>query len=261
MRSVASVVGEKRDRRDRIGTLIVAVSLVALWEISSRRGWINSFVFPAPSQIVMDFPYMWKRGLAQSVAITLTRFFGGLVLGGTLGILLGVVIGWFPRVRRIVDPFIAAFHPIPKLIIFPLFIVIFGVSEMSKIAAIALTVFFPCLISASSGVRQISSLYFQVVQSYGGGRLAVLRHVVLPGSLPTIVSGLRIAANLGLLVTTAIEFAVAAPGIGALIWVSWQTLRIADLFVGVVTLSTIGMSMNALLQWLLRRLAPWQERT
>ena len=247
-------------RIDRAIAAGIAILLLASWELASRRGWISSVVFPPPSRILADFAVLWRQGFAHNVGLTLARFFGGAVAGAIPGVLVGLAIGWSPRVARIADPFIAAIHPVPKIILFPLIIVIFGMSEMSKVIAIALTVFFPVLINSAAGVRQISPLYFEVVRSYGGRRSDLLRYVVLPGSLPMILSGARIAANLGLLVTTAIEFTVASGGIGAIIWLSWQTLRIEDLYVGVVTLSVIGFTMSSLMHALLRHFAPWQHR-
>jgi ABC-type nitrate/sulfonate/bicarbonate transport system permease component len=138
--------------------------------------------------------------------------------------------------------------------------VIFGINEWAKIASVALTVFFPALINAAAGAREISPLYFEVVRSYGGGRAALFRHVVLPGSLPMILSGIRIAANLGLLVTIAIEFTLTSAGIGSIMWLALQTMRTEDLYAGVVTISLIGITINASIQWLLRRLTPWQPR-
>jgi ABC-type nitrate/sulfonate/bicarbonate transport system permease component len=183
-----------------------------------------------------------------------------VLVGGVPGILFGLAIGWSPRLHRIADPFIAAIHPIPKILLFPIFIVIFGINEWAKIASVALTVFFPALINASAGAREISPLYFEVVRSYGGGRAALFRHVVLPGSLPMILSGIRIAANLGLLVTIAIEYTLTTQGIGSIMWLALQTMRTEDLYAGVLTISLIGITINASIQWLLRRLTPWQTR-
>jgi len=246
---------------DRIIVAAIAVFLIAAWEVSSRNGWIESLVFPPPSRILANFAQLWRNDLLSNVGLTLTRFLGGIVVGAIPGIILGLGIGWSSRMRRIVDPFIAAIHPIPKIVLFPLFIVIFGINEWAKMAAVALTVFFPCLINSAAGAREISPLYFEVVRSYGGNRLALFRHVVLPGSLPMILSGLRIAANLGLLVTVAIEFTVTSPGIGSIIWMALQTMRIEDLYAGVVTIALIGITISTLIQWLLRKLTPWQAKS
>jgi len=245
---------------DRAIAAAIAAVLIVIWELAARREWISSLVFPPPSRIAADFVTLWHQQFVEHVAYTLSRFFTGLVLGGIPGIITGLCLGWFPRLRRIVDPFIAAFHPVPKIVLFPLFIVIFGMSEWSKLAAIAMTVFFPTLINSAAGAREISPLYFEVVRSYGGSRAALFRHVLLPGSLPMVLTGVRIGANIGLLVTIAIEFTVTAQGIGSIIWLAWQTMRTEDLYAGVVTLSLIGITINASIQWLLRRVAPWQLR-
>lgn len=233
--------------------------MVALgWEAAARLGWIEAHLFPAPSRILATLFTLAHQDLWDNVSITLGRFAGGVALGAIPAILLGLVIGSWPRLLRIVDPLIAAIHPLPKIVLFPLFVVIFGISEWSKIASIALTVFFPTLINSAAGARQISPLYLEVIRSYGGGRLAALRHVVLPGSLPMILNGIRISANLGLLVTIAIEFTIAGPGIGGIIWLALQTMRISELYAGIVVISLIGITVNVPIQWLLRRLATWQ---
>lgn len=245
---------------DRTASIGIAVFILVMWEVAARAEWINTLAFPAPSRIFAHFRMLRSEEYLTNVGLTLMRFFGGILVGGLPGILIGLCIGWSPRLRAIADPFIAAIHPVPKIVLFPLFIVIFGINEWAKIASVALTVFFPALINSATGAREISPLYFEVVRSYGGGRAALFRHVVLPGSLPMILSGIRIAANLGLLVTIAIEFTVTSAGIGSIIWISLQTMRTEDLYVGVLTIALIGISINATIQWLLRRVTPWQAR-
>ncbi len=247
-----------RHATDRLIAAGIAIALFGAWEIASRMGWISGLVFPAPSRIIADFGVLWHEGFAAKVGYTMGRFATGALMGGVPAIVLGLLIGWWPRLNRILDPFIAAIHPVPKIVLFPLFIVIFGVSEGSKLAAIALTVFFPALINAAAGAQAISPLYFEVIRTYGGSRAAAFWYVLLPGSLPMILSGVRIAANVGLLVTIAIEFTMTTTGIGSVIWLAWQTMRTEDLYVGVVTLSAIGITINASLKYLLRRVTPWQ---
>jgi ABC-type nitrate/sulfonate/bicarbonate transport system permease component len=243
---------------DRAAAAGIAIVILAAWEVAARQGWINAFAFPAPSRIAAHLSILRTEEYLHNVGLTLMRFFGGVIVGSIPGIFFGLCIGWSPRARAIADPFISAIHPVPKIVLFPLFIVIFGINEWAKIASVALTVFFPALINAAAGAREISPLYFEVVRSYGGGRAALFRHVVLPGSLPMILSGVRIAANLGLLVTIAIEFTVTSAGIGSIIWIALQTMRTEDLYVGVLTIATVGIAINATIQWLLRRVTPWQ---
>jgi ABC-type nitrate/sulfonate/bicarbonate transport system permease component len=245
--------------RDRATAGAIAVVLLALWELAARGGWINSMLFPPPSQIGSAFVYLARYELASNILITVGRLLAGLALGAIPGVILGLFLGTMPRLHRIVDPFIAAIHPLPKIVLFPLFIVIFGIGEWAKVSSIALTVFFPAMINAAAGARQVSPLYLEVIRSYGGGRGAAFRHVIVPGSLPMILNGLRVAVNLGLLVTVAMEFTVVSPGIGSIIWLALQTMRIEQLYAGIVIISLIGITLNVPIQMVLRRVALWQS--
>jgi len=166
-------------------------------------------------------------------------------------------MGRSDRLRRIVDPFIAAAHPIPKIALFPLFMLLFGLGDASKIAIVALAAFFPCLINAMAGARGISPLYLQVAQSYGASPFRTLTKVLLPGSLPVALSGLRLAVNVSIMVTIAIEMVSAEQGLGSLVWLSWEMLRVDLLYATIVVIAGLGIGLNAILAWASRRVAPW----
>ncbi len=246
------------DAKDRAIAASIALMIAALWEAAARAHWIDASYFPPPTRIVAALVMLAQNDLAANVLITLGRVVGGVLLGVIPGIVFGLAVGSSPRLLRIVDPFFAAIHPLPKIVLFPLFIVIFGIGEWAKIMSIALTVFFPLMINSAAGARQIPPLYLEVIRGYGGGRWAAIRHVILPGSLPLILNGIRIAVNLGLLVTVAMEFTVVSPGIGSIIWLALQTMRIEQMYAGIVVISLIGVTLNMPIQWLLRRTAQWQ---
>jgi NitT/TauT family transport system permease protein len=244
--------------RDRATAAAIAAALILLWEVAARQAWIDTLLFPRPSTIVRTLAALATGDLGSEILITLRRLLSGLAIGTIPAVIAGLCVGTSPRLHRIVDPFIAAIHPLPKIVLFPLFIVIFGIGEWAKVASIALTVFFPTFINSAAGARQISPLYHEVIRSYGGGRAARFRHVVIPGSLPMILNGIRVAVNLGLLVTVAMEFTVVSPGIGSIIWLALQTMRIDQLYAGIVVISLIGVALNMPIQWLLRRTAEWR---
>jgi ABC-type nitrate/sulfonate/bicarbonate transport system permease component len=244
--------------RDRATAAGIALLLAALWEMGARSGWVDIYLFPPPSRILQAIATLARNDLAENILVSVGRLLGGLVLGVIPGIIVGLSAGLAPRMHRIIDPFVAAIHPLPKIVLFPLFIVIFGIGEWAKVSSIALTVFFPSMINAAAGARQIPPLYLEVIRNYGGKRWAALRHVVLPGSLPMILNGIRVAVNLGLLVTIAMEFTVMSPGIGSILWLALQTMRTEQLYAGIVIISLIGITLNMPIQWLLRRTAEWQ---
>ena len=160
--------------------------------------------------------------------------------------------------RRIIDPLVAALHPIPKIAVLPLIMIVFGIGESSKIVSVAVAVFFPVLINTMAGVLQISPIYFEVAKNYGASLFRVLTRVVVPGSLPMVLTGMRLALNVALVVTIAIELVAAQEGLGDMIWFAWETLRTEELYVSLAVTAALGISFNVLLQYLTARLVPWQ---
>ncbi len=253
--------GERRPRLPARGwvPLVAMVTALSLWEVAARLGIIPRLYFPPPTEIMEALWNSIVRGeLGPALWATLTRVIPGLVLGAVPGLLLGVAMGRSRAVRRIADPFIAAVHPIPKIALLPLLMIILGIGEASRIAVVAIAAFFPMLINSMAGVRRISPLYFDVARNYGAGRRKVFTRVVLPGSLPMVLSGLRLSANVAFLVTIAVEIVAADSGLGALIWLSWEILRVELLYAVLVVISLFGVTLNLTLAGLAHRLSPWQ---
>lgn len=243
---------------DRRISLAIGIVALLIWEMLARAGVINTLFFPPPTAIAAELVRAFASGvMVEHLAATLLRVFPGLVLGGTAGLFLGLAMGASRRLRVIFDPFVAGLHPIPKLALLPLLMIMFGIGETSKVAAIAVASFFPMLINAMAGVRQISPIHFEVARNYGARRLQILFRVMLPGSLPLVLAGTRLAANIALLITIAVEIAASDTGLGALVWLSWQVLRVEQLYATLFVIAILGVGLSAGLQWLARRLVPW----
>lgn len=241
----------------RSATLLVAI-LLGAWEAAVRSGAIAGLLAPPPSAIVAELAALVSTGaIFRHLGVTLLRLAGGLALGSTLGIALGLTMGWSPRVRQTVDPLVAALHPIPKIALFPLLIVWLGVGEQSKIVAIAIAAFFPTVINTMSGVRGMNPVHLDLARVFGATTGQLFRRVLLPGSLPMVLSGVRIAANVAFLSTIAVEMVTAQTGLGALVWQSWQLFRIQQLFATIVVIAIIGICLGSLIRGLAARVAPW----
>jgi NitT/TauT family transport system permease protein len=246
-------------RPERWAPLLIAVVAFAAWEWQARIGGISSLFFPAPSVIARTLVRLFADGeMITNAQATLSRLFLGLAVGGMPGLMLGLSMGWSRRVRAVVDPFIAAVHPVPKIAILPLVMIIFGIGETSKIIMVAIAAFFPMVINAMAGVRQINPLHFEVAENYGAGALKTFTRVVVPGSLPSVLAGARLGLNLALLITIAVELAAAKEGLGAMIWLAWETLRTEQLYAGLTVIAVLGITFNLTLQFLAKRLVPWQ---
>lgn len=243
-------------------SLAVALLVLALWEFFARAGFVSPLVAPAPSQIgAAVFMELASGEMGSHLLITLLRVTVGVLIGAAIGILCGLGMGLSPRFRAFADPFVAATHPIPKIAILPIVMVFLGIGELSKVSLIALSVVFPLLISTMTGVRQISRVHFDVAKSYGATRWKLFTRVVLPASMPMILSGLRIGLNIALVVTISVEIVAASRGLGAVIWLSWETLRIEVLYAALVVTAALGICFNLLTQALAAILVPWAPRT
>jgi len=230
------------------------------WELASRANIISQLFFPAPTVIIETIVRLFGSGeLTENLLATIGRLLSGFFLGSVLGLSLGIMMGWSAAARQVMDPLIAAIHPVPKLSIFPLIMIIFGIGALSKTIVIAIAAFFPMVINSMAGVRQISPIYFEVASNYGARPWQVFRHVILPGSSPMILAGVRLALNLSLSITTAIELLMGRDGLGSMIWLSWQTLKIEELYAAIFCLAMIGISIRLLVNFLAGRLVPWQK--
>ena len=249
---------EGRVRVESLVTLLIVVGSLAAWELAAQRGSISNLFFPPPTKILSNLFDLTLHGrIMGDLRATMTRLVGGLVIGCVPACFIGLLMGWSPRVRNVLDPIVGAIHPIPKIAILPILMVLFGIGELSKVMAAAFSAFFPMLINSQAGVRAISPLFFEVARSYGAKPWDVLWRVVLPGSLPMILAGFRISLNVALLVTIAVEFVSARKGLGTLIWMSWETFRTEDLYAGVTVIAIIGILFAQILRFLNRRLVPW----
>jgi NitT/TauT family transport system permease protein len=237
---------------------ILVVLILLFWEIAARMGAFSPIFFPAPSRIAEAMLQLGSNGiLFDAVIITMARWFTGLLIGGFLGLCFGMLLGWLPPLQPFTKPFIAAFHPMPKIAILPLIMVIFGIGETSKIIVIMTAAFFPVLLNTLTGIEQIHPAYFDLAHNYGAGRLRMLWRVLIPASLPAILTGFLIAANLALLVTISVEIVSAGQGLGAMIWLSWEIMHTVDLYVALSMIVVLGILIYGTFYFLRRVLISW----
>ncbi|MBA3945628.1 MAG: ABC transporter permease [Herpetosiphonaceae bacterium] len=241
---------------------IIVVVLLGAWEGAARAGLISALFFPPPSVIAASATALVRDGtLPMNMAVTLERLLFGMLLGGIPGLLLGQLLGRSPRLRAVINPFFAAAHPIPKIAILPLIMIIFGIGEAPKVIVAATGAFFPMLINTMTGVQQINPIHFEVAQNYGASRWKVFTRVILPGSLPFMLAGLLLALNVTLLLTIAVEMVSSQTGLGAMIWLAWETMHVEDLYSALAVITLFGIGFNFALQHLRKRLVPWEVAT
>ena len=244
----------------RLIPIVAVVAILAIWEWQARTERISTLFFPAPSAIARTLTGMVGSGeMLGLMGTTLSRLVIGLALGGTVGLVVGLLMGWSDNVRTAVDPIISAIHPVPKLALLPLLLIIFGLGDLPGIIIVAMAAFFPMAINSMAGVRHIPTIHFEVAQNYGASRRQIFKRIVWPGSLPFTLAGARLALNTGFVLTIAVEIILAQGGLGGVIWLVWQTLKTQRLYATLMVIAILGVSFNALLRYGSRRLVPWQS--
>lgn len=254
---------ESKNWAERSAAPVAVLIGLLVWEWAARTGHVKALFFPAPSFIAQTIWRMTTDGrLGVHMSASVLRMLNGFLLGAVPGLTLGLLSGWSRRLRLIVDPIIAAAHPVPKVSLLPLVMIIFGMREISKVIVIAIVCFFPMMINAAAAVREIPPIYYEVAENYGASMRRLLTRVVAPAALPLILNAVRLSLNSALTLTLAVELVATRQGLGTLIWLAWETLRTEELYAVITVTALLGISMNLILHRLYQILVPWQvERT
>lgn len=233
--------------------------LVALWEGAVRGGLVSPVFLPAPSHVVAALYDLFARGtIWRHVGDSLYRIVLGWLAGTAAGLVAGFAVGIFSTARAAGLPLVSALFPVPKIALLPLLILWLGIGEASKVATIALGVFFPTVIATYSGVDGVARNLIRMAQSFDLPPRAILVKVVLPGTLPAILSGFRITASIALILLVAAEMIGAEYGIGAFILAAGNLYQTDQLLAGVAMLSALGLLIHTLLSRLERWLLRWR---
>lgn len=242
-------------------TIAGPLLLLLVWEVLSRTEAINPLYWPPPSRLWPTAVEMFReRGLWSDIQASLWRILAGFVIGTVPGVILGLVMGLFWPVRVFVMPLASAIYAVPKIAILPLVIIAFGIGELSKIMIVAISIFFMIALSTMSGVLAIDPQFHDVASNLGAGRWQKITTVALPGSLPAIFTGMRLALGFALIVIVGTEFLAASEGIGFVIWQNYQILRIKEMFIGLIITGLMGWAMNVVLDVVEHYTIPWKSR-
>ncbi|MGY4228681.1 NitT/TauT family transport system permease protein [Bradyrhizobium sp. USDA 4503] len=238
----------------------IALALViAVWQLAGSAGWVNPLFLPAPSAIAFAIYKLAMSGaLWQHLSWSIMRIGTGWIIGTAAGVVVGFAIGLSTMARGVGITFISALFPIPKIALLPLLILWLGIGEEPKIATIALGVFFSTAISVYSGVDAVPRNLIRMAQSFNVPFHAIVRRVIWPGALPSILAGFRITASVALLLVVSAEMIGAQYGIGAFVLQAGNLMQTDQLLAGVVILSLFGLAVGKLITLLETRLLHWR---
>lgn len=240
------------------GWIALAIVLV-LWQLAGSAALVNPLFLPPPSAIAVA---IWKLAISgvlwQHVSWSVMRIGSGWIIGTAAGVAVGFAIGLSALARSVGITFISALFPIPKIALLPLLILWLGIGEEPKIATIALGVFFSTTISVYSGVDAVPRNLIRMAQSFNVPFHAIVRRVIWPGALPSILAGFRITASVALLLVVSAEMIGAQYGIGAFVLQAGNLMQTDQLLAGVVILSVFGLAVGKLINLLEARLLHWR---
>ncbi|MEU1426633.1 ABC transporter permease [Nocardia sp. NPDC005746] len=244
----------------RIGKpAVVIAAFLAVWEAAPRLGLVDEVFLPPFSTVVSAGLELIRNGqLWEHVSTSLTRSLIGFAIALVAAIPVGVAIAWYRPVAEFLNPVLELFRNTAALALLPVFILILGIGETSKIALVVYAGFFPILLNTISGVRTVDPLLVKSAVSLGFSPLRLFQKVILPAAVPSIFTGIRMAASGSILVLIAAEMFGARAGLGYLITAAQQNFQIPDMYAGIVAIAVVGLTYNGVLVAIERRLSRWR---
>ncbi|MEU1250623.1 ABC transporter permease [Micromonospora arida] len=238
---------------------VAIATLAAIWEGAPRLGLVDRVFLPPLSEVLVAWWELLRSGqLAEHVGASLTRSLAGLGLAVLTAIPLGLLIGWYRPLAELLSPLLEVFRNTAALALLPVFVLILGLGETSKIALVLYACSWPILLNTIAGVKGVDPLLIRSARSMGLNHLRLFQKVILPAAVPTIFTGVRLAGAYSILVLVAAEMVGAKAGLGYLINYAQYNFAIADMYSGIITISAIGLVVNQLLVALERRFSTWR---
>lgn len=243
------------------GFMLVGLVLI-LWECAATFGWVDSVSVPRVTTILAS----WLRDLVNGaipaqLGPSLRRIVVGLGLAIAIGMPLGLLMGVNRFAYRMLEPMTELIRPIPSAAYIPLAILFLGLGDEMKLFVITLAAVFPILLNTYGGVKSIDPVLIDTGRTLGTPRLSILRKIVFPAALPSVLTGIRISLGIALIVSVTSEMISGNNGMGYFIMDRQRTFRIAEMFAGILTLGVVGYVLNLMFLQIERYLLRWRGTT
>jgi putative hydroxymethylpyrimidine transport system permease protein len=238
--------------------LIVAAALGA-WELAVRLGHVPGYLLPAPSQIAADLATDWGV-LGPALAVTVQEVLLGFVIAAAAGVALAVALHLSPVARRALYPLLIGSQTVPIIVLAPILVILLGYGLAPKLVIVALICFFPVVVNGIDGLGGVDPELIRMMRTLDASRWAILARVEFPAALPTIFSGLRVAATFAAIGAVFGEWSGSNQGLGYVMLAATPNLLTARIFAAIVLLTVIALALFGLVSLLERLLVPWAPR-
>jgi len=237
--------------------IFMSISIIfILWKIASVGA--ASPVLPSPEDVLIAF--INETGTSQfwvNFGISAWRVCASIFISWVIAFPLGAVLGYSPAIDRLFSPVVYMAYPVPKMVLLPVVVLLFGLGDLSKIILITLILFFQILVAVRDGVRSVSPRYYDSVESMGGGTIDIFRYVVIPAALPHSFTAIRISTGTAISVLFFAESFATSSGLGFLIMDAWARADYTMIFVGITGMSLMGLILFIIFSILEKKLCSW----
>jgi len=241
-----------------LGTLSVIIALTAWQLVANARIW-TVLLLPGPWDVAQAFVKLFQTDdIWLDIATSGTEMGIGYGMAIVTGLVVGLLMGWYTRFQYALDPFVNFFYSTPRIVLIPLFILWFGIDMQPKIAVIFLGALFPIIINTMAGVRNTEAALLRVARSFGASDALIFRRVVLPGSVPFILTGFRLGVGHALTGVVVGELVAAKHGVGMLVAIAGQTFQTPKMLAGVIIIAGTGMLLTTIFQRIENRFQSWR---
>ena len=245
-------MGRKRD------IVLAALILLAVWQVCSLL--LDSMALPQPWVVLADLGAKLANGsLIDDLAVSSSRALAGIFLALVTAVPLGLLVGSEERIGTRVSPFIYLLYPIPHVVLLPLIIILFGIGNFSKIFLIGLIVFFQILVTTRDGAKSIHRNYFHSMKTLGASRLQIYRHLILPATLPKILTAMRISVGTSVAILFFVESFATTTGLGYNIMDSWGRADYISLYTGITSMALLGFLLYMILDRVEQHVCRWMS--
>ncbi len=236
------------------------VVLVVLWYAIRESGLFNPALVPAPHAVFAKFSELIQGRLPTDMLMSTRRVLTGVFLGITVAVPVGFCLGWYKGLRSFVDPVINFFRALPPIALIPLVIVYFGIGETAKTVILFYASFFAGVIVMYEGIAQVNPIYVKVSRTLGATDLEIFVRVIVPLTVPHILTAVRVALGVAWATLVAAELIAAQQGLGAMIQDASAFFQLDTIYVGIICIGCIALLMDMLLRLATNKLVSWQER-
>lgn len=247
----------------RVLPYLLIFAVIVGWELLVRLEGLAPIFLPPPSSILKYlFAMIVDGSLPYHLAITFLRILAGFLIAAVAGIFVGIVMGMSPLAARIIDPWIGALYPLPKISLIPLLIIWLGTGEAYKIVISSVTAFFPIVISTFAGIREVNSGLIKAAKDLGASTRQIQIKIVVPAALPAIFSGLQLGMGVTIILVVAAEMIGGSSdsGMGYLLVHAGQVMETEKVFASLIALAVFGAVITNIQRRIDYLIAPWMDK-